>query len=277
MRSEVWRKYNGNDKNNGICQSCKRPVDYDDFVCGHIIAHKHGGSADLNNLKPICVRCNGSMVTRNMDDFTRDLAQISGGESKKPVLPAAAHEDRLLAIEKNIQKIQEHAASNDMIVNDLCGMISAMALDTSRFADVPEYRSARLLRYLEEKDEKFARLLKVNKAVFTEMTATWRALYDNMFHKNFKGVYHHILNHLSDIDVEVICFTKLTGEGPIVGYKTLHMAPFKRHYTAAQDEDHVHEIFMIEHAGNFERAIGMANSMRFICAYSQVDNVYKSD
>lgn len=31
-------------------------------------------------------------------------------------------------------------------------------------------------------------------------------------------------------------------------------------YTAAQDEDHVHEIFMIEHAGNFERAIGMANS-----------------
>ena len=39
------------------------------FSCGHVIAEANGGELKLNNLKPICMSCNSSMGTQNMDSY----------------------------------------------------------------------------------------------------------------------------------------------------------------------------------------------------------------
>ena len=39
------------------------------FPCGHIIAEANGGLLKLDNLKPVCVSCNSSMGTQNMDEY----------------------------------------------------------------------------------------------------------------------------------------------------------------------------------------------------------------
>jgi 5-methylcytosine-specific restriction endonuclease McrA len=42
------------------------------FECGHVISEFNGGTNKLNNLKPICVSCNSSMGTQNMDEFIKN-------------------------------------------------------------------------------------------------------------------------------------------------------------------------------------------------------------
>ncbi len=42
------------------------------FSCGHILAEANGGALHVSNLRPICVSCNSSMGTKNMNEFIKE-------------------------------------------------------------------------------------------------------------------------------------------------------------------------------------------------------------
>lgn len=71
VRNLVWLKFIG-DKNQGNCLCCSEEIiSRANFQCGHIIAEKNGGEVTVDNLRPICGSCNGSMGTQNMEDFIK--------------------------------------------------------------------------------------------------------------------------------------------------------------------------------------------------------------
>jgi hypothetical protein len=72
LKLEVWRKHNGF-KNKVICPCCNIYKIYsNNYDCGHIIAEANGGKTNVNNLIPICHKCNCSMMTTSFYDF-RDI------------------------------------------------------------------------------------------------------------------------------------------------------------------------------------------------------------
>lgn len=53
----------------GNCPCCQDKINAFTFEVGHIHAHTNGGSINLDNLKPICNKCNKSMGSMNMTEF----------------------------------------------------------------------------------------------------------------------------------------------------------------------------------------------------------------
>ena len=73
LKRNVWNKHIGENIGKHLCLCCKlTDITQMNFSCGHIISESNGGELKLNNLKPICVSCNSSMGTKNMDDFIQD-------------------------------------------------------------------------------------------------------------------------------------------------------------------------------------------------------------
>ena len=71
-RTQCWKRYYG-EETEGEC-----PISYCNTVIrtgkggtqiGHIISEKNGGKIELNNLRPICKKCNCEMGTLNWEDF----------------------------------------------------------------------------------------------------------------------------------------------------------------------------------------------------------------
>jgi|TARA_B110000967_G_scaffold169559_1_gene179070 hypothetical protein len=59
---------------------CNNTITVFDFQCGHDIPESKGGTLDLDNLKPICSRCNASMS----DDYTiQEWQQLATNKKKK--------------------------------------------------------------------------------------------------------------------------------------------------------------------------------------------------
>ncbi len=50
---------------------CSNTITVFNFQCGHVLAESKGGPTTLENLRPICGRCNQSMATMHMDDWER--------------------------------------------------------------------------------------------------------------------------------------------------------------------------------------------------------------
>jgi len=77
LRAQVWEKYIGKETS-GLCLCCntnkivimghRKEV----FDAGHIIAEFNGGPTTLENLRPICRKCNSQMTTRNMIEFQKE-------------------------------------------------------------------------------------------------------------------------------------------------------------------------------------------------------------
>jgi 5-methylcytosine-specific restriction endonuclease McrA len=58
------------DSMTGSCFCCKMILEaLDDWHVGHIIAHANRGKDTVDNLRPVCISCNLSMGTENMDAF----------------------------------------------------------------------------------------------------------------------------------------------------------------------------------------------------------------
>ena len=69
IRSKVWRQYfNSLDAQ---CPLCETVISFDMFDCGHIKSEKNGGDINLENLIPICAKCNRSMAATDMDEYCR--------------------------------------------------------------------------------------------------------------------------------------------------------------------------------------------------------------
>jgi hypothetical protein len=72
LKRKVWNTHIGESIGKTVCLCCKlTEITQMSFSCGHIISEFNGGEITLDNLKPICVSCNSSMGTKNMDDFMK--------------------------------------------------------------------------------------------------------------------------------------------------------------------------------------------------------------
>ena len=72
VRLKVWTTYIGMNQASGRCFCCQHKViDQQDFQCGHIESESMGGDVSVQNLRPICGTCNGSMGTKNMFTFMK--------------------------------------------------------------------------------------------------------------------------------------------------------------------------------------------------------------
>ena len=74
IKTLVWNKYIGADIASADCVSCRTvKISNRSFHCGHVIADSKGGDMTINNLRPICEACNGSMGTKSMNEFTKEF------------------------------------------------------------------------------------------------------------------------------------------------------------------------------------------------------------
>jgi hypothetical protein len=74
IKTLVWNKYIGPETASADCVSCRTvKISNRSFHCGHVIAESKGGDMTINNLRPICEACNGSMGTKSMNEFTKEF------------------------------------------------------------------------------------------------------------------------------------------------------------------------------------------------------------
>jgi hypothetical protein len=69
----VWDRYIGEDIATHKCLCCKKvTIRITEFICGHVEAESKGGKKTIENLRPICSGCNGSMGSKNMVDYVKE-------------------------------------------------------------------------------------------------------------------------------------------------------------------------------------------------------------
>lgn len=68
MKKALWRKYYPN-KLEITCACCKTSIiSADDYEAGHIMAESKGGDTKIDNLFPMCGKCNKSLGSKNLTD-----------------------------------------------------------------------------------------------------------------------------------------------------------------------------------------------------------------
>lgn len=70
IRHLVWLRYCGHNYY-GECYCCNESIDINNWDCSHVIARANGGPDTVENRRPCCRRCNGSMRTRDMREFCK--------------------------------------------------------------------------------------------------------------------------------------------------------------------------------------------------------------
>jgi hypothetical protein len=79
LRRNVWIKRHPTEPLRGACYVCARPIEYDEFECGHVVSVFAGGPTTLANLEPVCKGCNQEMGVEHLEAYKRrTLAE--GGE-----------------------------------------------------------------------------------------------------------------------------------------------------------------------------------------------------
>ena len=75
LREQVWLKYI-NKKYTSKCYInwCKNEIDVFNFHIGHNMPESKGGTLNLDNLRPICARCNLSMSNKYTIDEWQKLS-----------------------------------------------------------------------------------------------------------------------------------------------------------------------------------------------------------
>lgn len=66
-KDDVWDNYNRSDR--GRCPCCASLIWKVHHHKSHIIAHAEGGNEDIENLIPLCQKCNSSMGTMSVFEF----------------------------------------------------------------------------------------------------------------------------------------------------------------------------------------------------------------
>jgi HNH endonuclease len=75
-RLAVWNTYIGKEVYKHLCIVCNdRMMEKSERVydCGHVIPVAHGGSDDIDNLRPVCHSCNIRMATKNMVKYMEEM------------------------------------------------------------------------------------------------------------------------------------------------------------------------------------------------------------
>jgi hypothetical protein len=68
LKQQVWDTLFPGERY-GRCQVCRRVLDLLDHEAGHIVPASRGGAANLQNLVPVCHRCNKSMGAQHMEAY----------------------------------------------------------------------------------------------------------------------------------------------------------------------------------------------------------------
>ena len=68
VKETVWNNY-FNDSEIGKCCICRCKITRSRHHCGHIISKYNGGPTILENLIPMCSKCNQSINRNNLLDF----------------------------------------------------------------------------------------------------------------------------------------------------------------------------------------------------------------
>ena len=80
LREQLWLKYNGKRYTSGCyIRWCRNDIDVFNYHIGHNVPQSKGGGLNLENLRPICSRCNLSMS----NIYTIDEWQLLGNPIKK--------------------------------------------------------------------------------------------------------------------------------------------------------------------------------------------------
>jgi 5-methylcytosine-specific restriction endonuclease McrA len=81
LREQVWLRYAGpNFQTTCATRWCQNDINVFNFQCGHLQAESLGGATTLENLTPLCARCNLSMGTMHMDAWNAK----SSGSGNQP-------------------------------------------------------------------------------------------------------------------------------------------------------------------------------------------------
>ena len=79
VKTDVWNTYISETVPKHKCLCCKLVfITNTSFDVGHVISQKNGGSMTIENLRPICSSCNGSMGTRNMREYVVEYGYLIG-------------------------------------------------------------------------------------------------------------------------------------------------------------------------------------------------------
>ncbi len=83
LREQVWLHYTG-PQFQAKCATnwCQNQINCFNFQCGHIQAESLGGATTLENLTPLCSRCNQSMGTMHMDQWNAKGQQTSTSQAQ---------------------------------------------------------------------------------------------------------------------------------------------------------------------------------------------------
>jgi hypothetical protein len=82
LREQIWLKYVGKKYESKCCTTwCINNISVFDFQCGHNIPESRGGPTTIDNLVPICARCNLSMGSQYT--FDEWCSKFSPQQNKK--------------------------------------------------------------------------------------------------------------------------------------------------------------------------------------------------
>jgi hypothetical protein len=74
LKMQLWDKYVGLEIGKIKCLCCNfNDIFQIDFEAGHVVSESIGGKLTLENLRPICKKCNQSMATKNLFEFKKML------------------------------------------------------------------------------------------------------------------------------------------------------------------------------------------------------------
>lgn len=82
LKKAVWKK-ESTSLDFGICWCCEEQIEFDNFECGHIIPECMGGKTELDNLEPICSKCNKDCGIENMNIYKNALYKLNMQQNKK--------------------------------------------------------------------------------------------------------------------------------------------------------------------------------------------------
>ena len=72
LREAVWNTWIGPSVGSHPCLCCRRnEIRQLSFHCGHVLAETNGGQTTIDNLRPICAKCNLSMGKQDMREFQK--------------------------------------------------------------------------------------------------------------------------------------------------------------------------------------------------------------
>lgn len=73
LKTDTWNEYIGEEVGRAKCTCCgRRDISQRNFHCGHVDAESKGGKLSVENLRPICSKCNFSMGSKNMFAFKKE-------------------------------------------------------------------------------------------------------------------------------------------------------------------------------------------------------------